>query len=113
MAANSEMPALETLTDDNFDATLQNSKHPILIDFSATWCQPCKSLAPKIEKVANEFEGQLHVFTVDIEEALASVNQVNIQGVPTCVFFKDGREVDRIQGDQDINTLRDRINKII
>jgi thioredoxin 1 len=113
MATNSDMPALETLTDDNFETTLQNSEKPVLIDFSATWCQPCKSLAPKIEKVANEFEGQLQVFTVDIEEAQTSVNQFSIQGVPTCVFFKDGREVDRIQGDQDINTLRDRVNKII
>ena len=107
------MADLPTLTDDNFDSTLQTSDQPVLVDFSATWCQPCKALAPKIEKVADEFEGQLKVFSVDIEDAQSAVSQLGIQGVPTCVFFKSGREVDRIQGDQDINSLRERVNKVL
>lgn len=107
------MADLPTLTDDNFDATLQASEEPVLIDFSATWCQPCKALAPKIEKIADEFTGRLKVLSVDIEDAKTAVNQFGIRGVPTCVFFKGGREVDRIQGDQDINSLRERINKVL
>jgi len=107
------MADLPTLTDENFVSTLQTAEQPVLIDFSATWCQPCKALAPKIEKVADEFSGQLKVFSVDIEDAKTAVNEYGIQGVPTCIFFKDGREVDRIQGDQDINSLRARINKVL
>lgn len=107
------MADLPTLTDETFEKTVQSSEQPVLIDFSAVWCQPCQSLAPKIERVADEFEGQLKVFNVDVEEAQAVVSQFGIQGFPTCIFFKDGREVDRIQGDQDINSLRERVNKVL
>jgi len=107
------MANLPTLNDDTLDSTLQASDQPVLVDFSAAWCQPCKALARKIEKVADEFEGQLKVFSVDIEDAQAAVHQLNIEGVPTCVFFKNGREVDRFLGDPDINSLRERVNKVL
>ncbi len=107
------MADLPTLTDADFETTVQTSDQPVLIDFSATWCQPCKSLAPKVEKVAAEYSGRLQVFSVDIEAAQSVVGQFGIQGVPTCILFKGGREVDRIQGDQDINALRERVNKVL
>ena len=103
------MANLDKLTDENFEPTIQNTEVPVLIDFSATWCQPCKQLAPTIEAVAQEYDGRLKVFNVDVEEAQGTAMHFGITGVPTCVIFKGGKEVDRFQGNQDISVVRNRV----
>jgi thioredoxin 1 len=106
------MAELPKLTDENFDQTLQSAQHPLLIDFSATWCQPCKALAPTIEAVAKEYSGRLDVYNVDVEEAGDTAGHFGIIGVPTCIMFKDGREVDRFQGNLDLNSVKARVEKL-
>lgn len=107
------MADLPTLTDEDFNDTVQNTEAPVLVDFSATWCQPCKMLAPTIEAVAKEYEGRLTVFNVDVEEAQETAINLGVTGVPTCILFRDGKEVDRFSGNQDINSVRERIEKVI
>ncbi len=107
------MASVPKLTDDNFESTLQNSEVPILVDFSATWCGPCKALAPTIEAVATEYTGRLGVFNVDVEEAGGTAGHFGISGVPTCILFKDGKEVDRFMGLQDLNAVKQRVEKVL
>lgn len=107
------MADVSKLTDSDFEPTVRESTTPVLVDFSATWCQPCKALAPTIEAVAGEYEGRLSVFNVDVEEAQETAGQFGIVGVPTCVIFKEGKEVDRFQGNQDITAVRERVEKVL
>jgi thioredoxin 1 len=106
------MANVEKLTDDNFQSTLSSAKVPVMIDFSATWCQPCKALAPTIEAVAKEYSGRLDVYNVDVEECQAA-GQFGIGGVPTVIIFKGGREVDRFVGNQDIHSVKQRVDKAL
>lgn len=107
------MANVKTLTDDDFDTTLKKANVPVMVDFSATWCQPCKALAPTIEAVAQEYSGRLDVYNVDIEESVGTAGQFGIRGVPTVIFFKDGREVDRFVGNQDLHSVKQRVEKTL
>ena len=107
------MSKVQELTDSDFDSTLKDSELPVLVDFSATWCQPCKTLAPTIDAVADEYDGKIRVFKVDIDKAQNAAANFGILGVPTCVFLKEGREVDRFSGVQDLRAVKDRVDKVI
>jgi len=107
------MANLTKLTDSDFETTLQNSAAPVLVDFSATWCQPCKMLAPAIEAISQEYDGRLQVYAVDVEDAPDTAGHFGVTSVPTCIMFKEGREVDRFTGNQDINSIRERIEKLM
>ncbi len=107
------MANLQKLTDDNFENTVSGSAVPVLVDFSATWCQPCKALAPTIEAVAQEYSGRLAVYGVDVEESVGIAGQFGVTGVPTVIFFKDGKEVDRFVGNQDIHAVKQRVEKTL
>ena len=85
-------------TDDNFQNEVIDSEQPVLVDFYADWCGPCKSLAPIIEDMAREFTGQIKIGKVDIDAAQQVAVQYGIQGVPTLMFFKGGQKVDQLVG---------------
>ena len=70
---------------------LINSKQPVLVDFHATWCGPCKQMAPELQRFAKNNTGKLRVVKIDIDKNQAAARQYNIQGVPTLVLFKEGR----------------------
>ncbi len=107
------MSNIKELTDDDLEGAVQNSELPVLIDFSATWCQPCKALAPTIDAVAKEYKGKINVFKVDIDQAANAVTQFGISGVPTCIFFKTGKEVDRFMGNLDLRSIKEKIEKVV
>jgi len=107
------MSHVQELTDEDFANKTSTAKVPVLVDFSATWCQPCKTLAPTIDAVADEYQGKLDVYKVDIDKAQETAAQFGIQGVPTCVFLKDGREVDRFSGVQDLRAVKVRVEKVL
>ena len=107
------MANLPKLTDDNFENTLTQATVPVMVDFSATWCQPCKALAPTIEAVAQEYSGRLDVYGMDVEEAIGTAGQFGVTGVPTVIIFKDGKEVDRFIGNQDIHSVKARVEKTL
>jgi len=104
---------VKELTDQDFDASVKESTTPVLVDFSATWCQPCKALAPVIEAAAKEFNGKLSVYKVDIDKASTVSGRMGIQGVPTCIFFRNGSEVDRFVGYKDLKDVRERVQRVI
>jgi len=82
----------------NFKQEVLESSIPVLVDFWASWCMPCRMLAPTIEKLAEENQGKLKVCKLNTDENQNISAQYGIQGIPTLLFFKDGQEVDRIVG---------------
>jgi thioredoxin 1 len=89
---------IQTVGDQNFDAEVIASDIPVLVDFSAVWCGPCKALEPAIKEVAGEYVGKLKVVKVDIDESPGVAARFGIRGVPTVIVVKGGREVKRQVG---------------
>jgi thioredoxin 1 len=79
------------LNDENFDKEVGTSVQPVLVDFGATWCGPCKVLAPIVEKLADESVGKYKVCKVDIDEAPGITAKFGVRGVPTVIVFKGGQ----------------------
>ncbi|RME27345.1 MAG: thioredoxin [Deltaproteobacteria bacterium] len=81
------------VTDDNFDAEVLQSDIPVLLDFTATWCGPCKRIAPLIDALADKTDGRLKVCKIDIDDNPRSPMKYGIRGVPTLMLFKGGEKV--------------------
>jgi thioredoxin 1 len=105
--------ALLTLNDDNFQTDVLQSDVPVLVDFYAEWCGPCKQLAPVIEEIARSFGGRIKVGKVDVDQAQKTAMQYGIMGVPTVMIFKGGKAVDQIVGRVPKETLEDKINRAL
>jgi thioredoxin 1 len=81
----------KAVTDDTFATDVLNSGKPVLVDFWAEWCGPCRSIAPSLEALAEEYEGKLEVVKVNIDENPMSPTQYGVRGIPTLLIFKDGK----------------------
>ena len=95
--------------DQNFDAEVLNAKEPVLVDFWAAWCAPCRMVAPVVEAIAEEYEGKAKVFKLDVDQNSATAGKYNIKGIPTLLLFKDGVVKEQIVG----NTTKGTISKMI
>lgn len=91
------------LTDENFQQTI--AKGVTLVDFYATWCGPCKMIAPIVEQLATQLHGKAAVAKLDIDDAQQTTGSLQITSVPTLIVFKDGKEVKRIVGVKDLDYL--------
>ena len=87
-----------TATDSNFDAEVINSDKPVLVDFWATWCGPCRMIAPVIEEIASEYEGKAKVAKLDVDANPQVSMKYGIRSIPTLLIFKNGQVVDQIVG---------------
>ena len=101
------------LNDTDFKNALESATTPILVDFSASWCAPCKALAPTIDKVADDYAGKMSVYKVDIDNAQETAASFGIMSVPTCIFFRDGKEVDRFMGNADLHTVKGHVDRVL
>lgn len=82
----------------DFEKQVLQAKRPVLVDFFATWCPPCKMLSPIIEELAEELKGRIEVFKINVDQAREIAQQYNIMGVPTMIVFKNGKEAKRMTG---------------
>jgi len=101
------------LGQDKFESEVKQSPIPAIVDFSATWCGPCKMLAPSIEKLAKNYEGRVKVFTIDVDNARELATTFGIRGVPTVIFFKGGVEKDRVSGNVPYEHLTKKLDPLL
>ena len=101
------------LTDSNFEETLLSSSTPVLVDYWAEWCGPCKMVAPVLEELAEELEGKVTIGKIDVDSNRDAAAKQNVMSIPTLILFKDGNPVDQRVGALTKNQLKDFINEHI
>lgn len=97
----------------NFDTEVVNSQTPVLVDFWASWCGPCRMLAPTVDQIAQEFAGRMKVVKVNVDNEPALASRYGIRGIPALLLFKGGQVVDQIVGAQPKAAIVDRLNHVL
>jgi len=98
-----------TVTDSSFETDVLKSDLPVLVDFWAEWCGPCKMIAPTLEAIARDYTGKLRVAKVNVDENMATPERYGVRGIPTLLLIKNGQVKDQIVG----NYPRDHIERVL
>jgi thioredoxin 1 len=101
------------INDDNFDRDVLKSDKPVLIDFWAAWCGPCKALAPIVDEVAHTYSGKVKFGKMDVDRNSATPQRYGIRGIPTLLIFKDGKVQEQIVGYVPKETIEKALNKYV
>lgn len=101
------------VTDSSFEAEVVKSQLPVLVDFWAEWCGPCRALAPKLEELAGEFDGQVRIVKVNVDENPETPGKFGIRGIPAMLLFKGGQEVGQLVGNHPKDAIADFLKKNI
>ena len=107
------MGSEKVLTDSNFETEVLKSKQPVLVDFWAEWCGPCKMLSPVIDRLAVANQGKLVIGKMNVDENQNTPQQYGIQGIPTLLFFKNGQVVNQIVGFQSQDSIQEAIDEVV
>lgn len=101
------------ISDADFSREVLESEIPVLLDFTAVWCGPCKAIAPLLDQVSTEKEGQLKVLKIDIDHNTATPSQFGVQSIPTLLFFKGGKVFERRVGSLNKAALDQLVSKVL
>ncbi len=104
---------IQTVTDDNFNAIVLNSTIPVLVDFWAVWCGPCRQIAHVVEEISNETEGTALICKCDVDTATEVTARYMIRSIPTLLFFKKGELVHKIVGATNKQTIEEKLKSLI
>ncbi|MBT3344850.1 MAG: thioredoxin [Gemmatimonadetes bacterium] len=102
-----------TLTDDNFETEVVQSDQPVLVDFWASWCGPCRMVAPIVEELVSEYEGRAKVGKLDVDAAQKTAGEYGIRSIPTLLIFKDGKVADQVIGAVPKTQITEKLDKIL
>lgn len=105
--------ALEYLTSENYEEQINQSNLPVIVDFYADWCGPCRMMAPVFEELSKEFKGKINFLKLDTEEEFEIANKFSIMGIPTLLIMHKGKEVARLVGFMPKDVLREKIKNTI
>ena len=108
-----EVAAPVTLTDGTFESEVVDSSVPVLVDFWAPWCGPCKMVAPIVEELAEEYDGRLKVGKVDVDTEQKTAGEFGIRSIPTLLIFKEGKVVDQVVGALPKKQLTEKIEAVL
>ena len=99
------------ITDQNFEELVKNADKPVMLDFWAEWCGPCRTLGPIVEEIAKEYDGKAVIGKVDVDSNPETAIKFGIRSIPTILFFKDGIVVDKLVGAVPKSTLTEKLTK--
>ncbi|MEN8264949.1 MAG: thioredoxin [Nitrospirota bacterium] len=105
--------AVTSVTNDTFGEVVEKSESLVMVDFWATWCGPCKIVAPVVEELAKEYEGKVNFVKVNTDENQDLATRFNIRGIPTLMFFKDGDVKDQVVGAVPKAQLKSKIDSLL
>jgi thioredoxin 1 len=103
--------SVTNLTEENFDREVLSSEKPVLVDFWAPWCGPCRAVAPIVEDLARAFAGRAKIAKLNVDEAPAIAERYGVQGIPSLLFFRGGKLVDRVVGAAPRSELEARLER--
>ncbi|CAO0824109.1 thioredoxin 1 [Desulfarculales bacterium] len=101
------------VTDDTFDAEVLKSETPVLVDFWASWCGPCRAIAPVVEELSEQYAGKIKVAKINVDESPKTPGQYGIRAIPTLIMFKDGQVADQITGAVSKSLLEQALQKLL
>lgn len=101
------------LSDDSFESEALKSATPVLVDFWASWCAPCKAISPVIDALAAEYDGKVKIAKLNVDENPATPGKFGVRGIPTLILFKDGKVVDQVVGAVPKNQLEALLKKAL
>src|SRR6266705_6010257 len=105
-------PLIVTLTQDNFEAEALKSGTPVLVDFWAEWCGPCKMVAPILDELAGEYDGRVKIGKVNVDDSQALATEYGIRAIPTLLLFKDGQVADQILGLRSKRDFKSKLDRV-
>jgi len=100
-------------SDDSFESEVLKSTTPVLVDFWASWCAPCKAISPVVDGLADEYDGKVKIGKLNVDENPATPGKYGVRGIPTLILFKDGKVVDQVVGAVPKNQLEGLIKKAL
>lgn len=104
---------VEVNNDASFDKEVVQASGPVLVDFSATWCGPCKKLEPVIHEIAGDYDGRLKVVKVDVDKVPGTAAKFQVMSVPTLVLFRDGQVRDQLTGVVPKRAIAERVDRVL
>jgi len=107
------MSQVHEANESNFETEVIGSEQPVLVDFTATWCGPCKKLTPIVEEFAKDYSGRVKVFKVDVDKAPSVAAKFGVMSVPTLILFQGGAIKDQVVGVLSKRALSDRVDKVL
>ena len=104
---------VDEISDDSFDASVLQSEVPVIVDFWAPWCGPCKSIAPILEELSQEYDGKVKIVKLNVDDNPNTPTKYSVRGIPNFVFFKGGEVVEQIVGAVPKDQLSAAIDKVV